>query len=229
MNKFFKTLQKYLLEYLPKQKCCSHNTIRSYKQALHLFVTYLTTAKQMKIKQIDFEMITREVVLDFLVWLEESRNCSASSRNQRLMVLRSFFHYSGVLDETLIALSFSINDIPLKKEQGKVVGFLTETALEALLAQPNTCSQKELRNQFFMILMYDTAGRCGEILGLKVRDLYLNTQYPIAYLHGKGNKTRSVPLLNKTVEHCKQYLKLFHKDEDFESEEYLFYTITHGV
>lgn len=64
---------------------------------------------------------------------------------------------------------------------------------------------------------------------MKVCDLRLDTKHPIAYLHGKGRKTRTVPLLNRTVQHCKQYLNKFHPDKDDRSEAPLFYTAIHGI
>lgn len=45
----------------------------------------------------------------------------------------------------------------------------------------------------------------------------------------KGRKTRTVPLLNRTVQHCKQYLSKFHPDKDDHSEVPLFYTAIHGI
>ncbi len=57
-----------------------------------------------------------------------------------------------------------------------------------------------------MALMYDAAARCSELLDLRVRDLRLETSHPSVCLTGKGNKTRAVPLMQKTVNHCKQYL-----------------------
>ena len=80
-----------------------------------------------------------------------------------------------------------------------------------------------------MILMYDTAARCSELLEMKVCDLRLDTKHPIAYLHGKGRKIRTVPLLNRTVHHCKQYLNKFHPDRDDHCEAPLFYTVIHGT
>ena len=52
---------------------------------------------------------------------------------------------------------------------------------------------------------------------------------PIVYLHGKGRKTRTVPLMPKTVQYCKQYLRKFHPSENEQSEASLFYTTIHGV
>jgi site-specific recombinase XerD len=80
-----------------------------------------------------------------------------------------------------------------------------------------------------MILMYDTGGRIQEILDLKLNDLALNQDTPCVYLHGKGNKIRVVPLMDKTIDHLKNYLKLFHPcTENTPNDTYLFYTVIKG-
>jgi site-specific recombinase XerD len=124
--------------------------------------------------------------------------------------------------------SFSATKIPKKNVPGKVVDFLSETALAALLRQPNLNSKLGLRNGFFMILMYDTAARCDELLHLRLRDVQLFGKEPIARLTGKGNKTRLVPLMPKTVEHYKRYLSVFHENTDTSSDAFVFYTVIHG-
>lgn len=229
MNDFFNAVRSFILEYLPNQRCFSKNTVRSYRQALNLFVLYLRTEQGLTIKQIRFDAINREVLLNFLDWLETVRRCSVNTRNQRLMVLRSFFDYSGIFDCTQVALSIIVQNIPVKTPQNKVVEYLSEPALEVLLKQPDPSKQIGLRNLFFIVLMYDTAARCGELLNMKVRDLRLQIQHPIAYLHGKGSKTRTVPLLTRTVQHCERYLRTFHANEPADSEKPLFYTIIHGI
>lgn len=229
MNDFFHAVRSFLLEYLPNQRCFSENTVRSYRQALNLFILYLRTEQKLTIKQIRFDTLNREMILNFLDWLETDRHCGASTRNQRLMVLRSFFDYVGMLDCSQIALSVAVQNVPIKAAQGKVVEYLSEQALEILLKQPDPTKRTELRNLFFMVLMYDTAARCGELLSMRIRDLRIKVQYPIAYLHGKGDKTRTVPLLARTVEHCERYLRAFHPNEPADSEKPLFYTIIHGI
>lgn len=227
MNNFFKTVRGYLLDYLPKQQCCSENTIKSYRNALNLFVEYLRIEKQLTVSQIDFNLIDRDLILEYLNWLESVRRCGASTRNQRLMVLRAFFKYAGTLDCTQVALEFAVKSIPRKKTSGRMVEFLSEDALQILLRQPDTRKRTDLRNRFFMTLMYETAARCDELLNMKVGDLRLNTRHPVAYLTGKGKKTRSVALLPKVVEHCKQYLQIFHADAG--KDDLLFFTVIHGV
>ena len=228
MNSFFKAVRGFLLEYLPKQKCCSANTVRSYRQSLNLFVAYLQKEGQFKLEQIDFEIIDRPLLLNFLEYLEEQRHCSVSSRNQRLMALRSFFKYAGMSDCVQAALYLTVSDIPIKKDAGKTVEFLSEEALSTLLNQPDTLRRAGMRNLFFMILLYDTAARCGELLNLKVRDLRLDGQHPMAYLTGKGNKVRTVPLMKKTVAHCEKYLRKFHGCSENRLDEYVFYTTIHN-
>jgi integrase len=181
----------------------------------------------MRVEKICFSTIDRNLVIGFLDWLESSRICSVSSRNHRLMVLRSFFEFAGVTDCIQMALCLDINGVPVKNEPGRIVEFLTETALEALLKQPDVNKTTGVRDQFFMVLMYDTAARCGELLNMRVGNLQFNAQHPSAYLYGKGNKPRSVPLLSKTVEHCKRYLQRFHPDPC--PDDYLFYTVIHGM
>ncbi len=227
MTDFFKAVRSYILEYLPKQRCFSENTVKSYRVALNLLVEYLRGEKLLTVSQINFAVFDRNVILGFLDWLECSRNCSVSSRNQRLMVLRSFFKYAGLLDCTQIALHLDVGKIPIKNAPGRIVDFLTENALQTLLKQPDTGAFLGLRNQFFMVLMYDTAARCSELLNIRVRDLQIDVKYPVAYLLGKGNKPRIVPLLGKTVEHCRRYLYMFHTDTGM--DEYLFYTVIHGI
>lgn len=226
MNEFFKAIRSFIIDYLPKQRCCSENTVTSYRQSLNLMITFLREVKGLKIGQINFEVFQREVVIEFLSWLETERHCGTTTRNQRLMALRSFFKYAGLLDCTKMAVSLDIRDVPIKKTKGKTIEFLSENALTAILNQPNINDRTGLRNQFFMVLMYDTAARCGELLQLRLVDLKIDNPSPSVHLFGKGSKPRIVPLLPKTVEHCKRYLKRYHQKSN--ENDYLFFTTLHG-
>lgn len=229
MNDFFDAVRRFLLDYLPKQRCLSNNTIRSYKQALNLFVSYMRDEKGVVTTELTFSRIDRDTILGFLTWLEAVRGCSVSTRNQRLMALRSFLDFAGQMDCTQTALYLSACNIPSGQAHRRIVEFLTEPALAALLQQPDPSKPKELRNLVFMILMYDTAARCSELLDMKICDLRLDAKHPIAYLHGKGRKTRTVPLLDRTVQQCKRYLSKFHPTANGHSEAPLFYTVIHGT
>ena len=81
------------------------------------------------------------------------------------------------------------------------VEYMSETALKILLEQPDPNTRCGVRDRFFMILLYDTGARIQEILDLQLKDIHLNDQTPCIYLTGKGNKTRAVPLMDKTIAH----------------------------
>lgn len=224
---FFKTVRAYLTVFLPKQKCYSPNTVRSYSQALNLLVDYIRTTKRTPLTQITFSILDAELIGAFLDWLQQDRNCSVTTRNQRLMVLRSFFKYAGMMDCGLVFLQMELSKIPVKKCAGRMIEFLSESALAALLDEPDGRSITGGRNRFFMILMYDTAARCQEMLDLRLSDFVLTGKTPYVYLTGKGGKTRAVPLMKKTLDHFHHYLDKFHPATTRDSGDLLFYTMIH--
>ena len=98
MSDFFDAIRRFLLDYLPKQRCLSKNTILSYRQTLNIFVAYMRDEIGIGAAELTFSRVDRDVILNFLTWLEKARGCSVSTRNQRLMALRSFLDFAGQID-----------------------------------------------------------------------------------------------------------------------------------
>ena len=111
------------------------NTILSYRQTLNIFVAYMRDEIGIGAAELTFSRVDRDVILNFLTWLEKARGCSVSTRNQRLMALRSFLDFAGQIDCTQTSLYLSACNIPSKEAHGRIVEFLTEPALTALLQQ----------------------------------------------------------------------------------------------
>lgn len=225
--KFYQMVRDFLTVYLPKQKASSSNTIKAYRESLNLLLEYLKEEEKLSLMDVSFERIPRKTVEGYLDWLEESRKCSISTRNHRLSSIRSFYKYAGNKDLSVIAYTLELEKIPLKKtEKTQQVKFFEEDALKAILAQPDTSTKKGIRDLFFMILMYDTASRNQEVLNLKVSDIRVSTKDSHVVLTGKGNKLRIVPLMQKTIEHYNNYIRLFHDGKV--TDEFLFYVIQKG-
>jgi len=225
---FFTTIRDFITVFLPKQKCCSPLTIKSYRETITLLLEFLKQTKNIPYSKIVFTLFDYSLITEFLEWVENSRNCSTSTRNQRLAVLKSFFKYAGIRNPARIACSIEISNIPSKKAPATIVDFLSESALKSLLQQPDTTKKRGIRDQFFMILMYDVAGRIQEILDLSVGDIAVGSRHPYVRITGKGSKQRLVPLMEKTVKHFQYYLELFHPVEKRSYDDPLFFTIVHG-
>ena len=67
MNKTFaEYLQLYFNDYLIIQRNFSSNTITSYKYTFKLLLKFITEIKNIKINQISFEVINKELIKEFL-------------------------------------------------------------------------------------------------------------------------------------------------------------------
>ena len=224
---FFKTVRDFLTVYLPKQKNASPNTIKSYRETLNLLLKFLDEKKKIPLHKVSFSDMEHKTLGDFLNWLEKSRKCSISTRNQRLMAIKSFFKYAVLVDATQMSFQVEVQKVSIKKTHSAAVEYLSQEGLKNILLQPNTKNDRGLRDQVLMTLMYDAALRCQEILDLKVRDVDLNAVSPSVLVTGKGGKMRSVPITPKAVEHVKRYLKKFHSQHNGRRDDYLFFTVLH--
>lgn len=225
---FFKLVRNFLTIYLPKNRCYSPNTVKAYRDTINLFREFLLEQKDVPFTKISFPMIDHALVYEFLEWLQTGRNCSISTRNQRLAALKSFLHYCAIEEPALTANYMDIQGIPALRETKRSILYLSQNALKKLLSQPDSDNRFGMRNRFLMILMYDTGGRIQEILDLRVKDLCLEFDIPLVYLTGKGNKVRAVPLMDKTIQHLMEYLRMLHPQYPHNGDDYLFYTVIKG-
>jgi integrase/recombinase XerD len=228
-ERLYKTIKNFLTVYLTNQRGYSHNTVKSYREVINLLLKYMQNTKKLSLPQISFEHFTSQNISEFLEWLQEKRSCSVSTRNQRLIAIRSFVSHAVTLDPALMDTQVEINKVPMKKEAVSVVKFLSEDSVKVLLEQPDISKSNGFRDRFLMILMYDTAARCQEIVDLRIGSIELHDKGSIAYITGKGGKTRTVPLMEKTIQHYKVYLEHFHPADMRNRDDYLFYTTIKGV
>jgi len=99
---FFQLIKEFLTVYVPRQKACSSNTVRAYRDVLNLLLEYLKETQNLCLSEINFDIITRQTVEEYLDWLEVKRNNSISTRNHRLSCIRAFYKYAADRDMAMV-------------------------------------------------------------------------------------------------------------------------------
>ena len=189
--RLFELIRGFLLEYLPKRRNYSGNTVRSYRTELDQFITFVARKRGVEISEVTFADFGRESVCSFLEDLESSRNCSIQTRNHRLNGIRSFVSYAATMDLEVVAVKQALEAIPMKKTEAREgVRHLTEASVAELLGIPNGRTQKGRRDLALLSFMYDTAARVQETVGTRLANLNLGER-PTVTLTGKGRKTRT--------------------------------------
>lgn len=224
---FFEYVNEFLHLYLPQQLGRSLHTVKSYGDCLSLFRRYAQDAHGISIFKLTFLEVDRNFVLGFLEWLssdsEGVKGDSPSTRNQRLACVKSYMKFSADKNISLSSLALQIHRIPPCKAPKPAVQAMSEKAIAAILRQPPN-TKIGLRDRTFMVLLFDSGARVSEIINLKVRNLSLDGPSPQVRLEGKGKKTRTVPIMEKTVGHLKQYLSIYHGVSACDVQP-LFYTV----
>ena len=83
--------------------------------------------------------------------------------------------------------------------------------MKILLSLPDADTKEGFRDQVMLSLLYDTGARVQELADLKVKDIRIESP-SVVTLHGKGNKTRQVPVMTKTRALLKAYLEHYRYD-----------------
>lgn len=203
---FARYLTQFLSVHLPGQRGTKRNTQLSYRDSFSLLLEYCRDHENISPEKLGISQVDRELILRFLQWLEESRNCKPATRNQRLAAIHSFFSFLMVEAPQYIELAQKVLSIPMKKTDKPPLMYLPLDAVKGLLDQPDCTTTQGKRDAVLLSLLYDTGARVQELVDLKVGDVSLNDTVTIM-LTGKGGKSRIVPVMRPTGELVKQYIK----------------------
>jgi len=205
-NDFAWYLSRFMTTYLSGEKKLSTNTIAVYRDTFRLFLLFCEQKLKIIPDRITISLFTKELIINYLDWLEAERKCSITTRNQRLSCIHGFFKYvQKELPERMFEVQRIIGILPGKTAK-TIVPYLTEDELKILFQQPDIRTKQGKRDLVLLTLMYDTGARVQEIADLKMKDIRLNTPAVIT-LHGKGNKTRHVPILGRVKDLLTGYLE----------------------
>ena len=205
-TEFATRLAEFLTHYLPAVRKLSPNTIRSYRDSFSLLLRFLRDSKGVPVEKVSLDDLQAPTLIEWLDHLENSRNCSPRSRNQRMAAIRSFLRYLAPTDPVRVQQLQRVLAIPGCRCDRAPVPYLEPDLLGALLAEPDMTTPRGRRDAVLLSLLYDTGARSQEIIDLRVRDVRLGSPAQVT-LTGKGRKTRIVPLMPATVALLRDYLR----------------------
>lgn len=186
-------LPRFFTEHLAKQRNLSAHTIAAYRDTFRLFLRFLHRTRRVRPAALSLDAISVDSVLAFLDHLEAARKNTPRTRNARLAAVRSFVTYaSDHLGPELPDLTRRVLAVPRKRHPRPLLGFLTRSEIEAILA----CTEKTWsgqRDRLFFLLLYNTGARVSELIHARVRNV-TESDFHHIHLHGKGRKDRLVPL-----------------------------------
>lgn len=203
---FAKVLESFLTIELPSTRNVSTNTIYSYRDTYKQLLNFMIAKNGITPEHLCIKHMNKDVVVSFLNYLETEQENSVSTRNQRLAAIHALFRYIQTQEPAYIFQCQQILSIPFKKLPKQNVHYLTVEEMETLLASPDQTTRKGRRDMALLCLLYDSGARVQELADLQVHDLRLSSPAQVT-LTGKGKKTRTVPLMEKTVPILEQYMK----------------------
>lgn len=202
----------FLNEYTPSQETHSACTLKSYQDAMSLYLNFLETTKGIRPEKLKGDCFCTENIEEWLLWLMNTRSCSTDTCNNRLASIRTFLKYLGKKDLAYLHLSQAASQIKRKKPCAKTVKGMSKEAISAVLNAPDTTTSTGRRDIALMSVMYSTAARIDEVLSMKIEHLRLDARKPCITVLGKGTKIRTLYLTPNAVSHLKAYLQEFHGD-----------------
>jgi site-specific recombinase XerD len=221
-----KLISEFLGDYAPSMLTTSDHTLKSYRDALTLYVAFLEF-QGVKPAGLGWACFGRTRIEEWIGWLKHTRGCSAATCNVRLASVRVFLGYAASRDVALLHLAQDAKTIRRQKTARAKVDGLTRDAVAAMLAAPDLATRAGRRDLVLMVLLYATAARLGELLTLKVGHLHLDGPKPYVTVTGKGQKTRTLYLLPRAVSHVRKHLAEAHGDKP-DPEAYVFYSRVGG-
>lgn len=198
--------QAFFAEHLQQQRAMSPRTVAAYRDAFVLFLDFATSKLHRQPTAMQLQEITPALILAFLDHLERERGNSVRSRNARLAALRAFLRFAGRRDVTALQVVEQALNVPMKRFERPMVGFLSREEMLAVIGEPGS-SWTSQRDHLLLRMLYNTGARVSEVIAIKVADVVLDGAACV-HLHGKGRKQRTVPLWRSTVKQIRAWLKL---------------------
>jgi integrase/recombinase XerD len=196
------TLQAFFCERLITQRNSSPQTIASYRDTFRLLLGYAQQQTGKHPCELDIDDLDAPLIGAFLNHLEQERDNSTRTRNNRLAAIHSLYRYAALRHPEHLATIGRVMAIPFKRH----VSYLGVEEIKALLAAPDRTSWLSRRDHALLPVAVQTGLRVTELVTLRVRDVSLSAGAHCRVI-GKARKQRAITLTRETVAVLREWLK----------------------
>jgi integrase/recombinase XerD len=185
---------KNFTTYLKLEKGLSENSIEAYLRDVSRFGNYCVDLLPQDVKPIH--------ISSFFTALLEAELLAETSQARMLSSIRSFYKY--LMYEDIIELDpCSLVEAP--KIGRKLPDPLTVDEIDLMLEVIDKSTPLGVRNASIIETMYSCGLRVSELVNLKIRDVYFDSDFVRVF--GKGSKERLVPLGSFAKRSIKNYME----------------------
>jgi integrase/recombinase XerD len=204
MNLIAPHIEAFLREHLGHHRGASQHTCDSYAYSFQLLFEFAAKRLKLAPSALMLERLDAELISTFLQNLEDVRRNSPETRNIRLAAIRSFFHFLEHRQPTALEQIRRVLAIPYKKTNTRLVPYLGQEEVQALLDAPDPATRAGIRDR--AMLHFAVAGglRVSELIGLRTEHLDLSSMSIL--VHGKGRRERALPLWKTTATAVRAWL-----------------------
>jgi len=184
------------IDYLMAERGSSQNTYNSYKRDLEKFLNFLKKKKKnpVNVKRVDIE--------NFILYLE-SIGLKKRSVCRAISSIRVFYNF--LLEEGALKTSPAVN-IETPKFTRSLPSVLSQDEVKRIIETPETSfNPLGLRDRAMFELLYATGLRVGELLDLKLSNIFLDEGFLRQI--GKGGRERIVPIGKYAKEWVSAYIR----------------------
>jgi integrase/recombinase XerD len=199
-------MEAFLREHLPRHRGVSSHTCDSYAYSFQCLFEFAADRFKIQPSVLSLEQIDAPLISSFLEHLEAARGNSPQTRNIRLAAVRSFFRFLQHREPGALGQVRRVLAIPFKKTDSRLVPYLVNDEVQALLDVPDPATREGTRDRAMLHLAICAGLRVSELTSMRFDDV--GAQAASIRVRGKGRRERALPLWKTTASAVRAWLAI---------------------
>lgn len=206
-------IQEFLVQFL------SADTKTAYIKDLKFFFNFLKSGNVQIIHPKDIQSFHFQLYRDHLL----EHGLSSATINRRLVCIRSFMKWA-IAAKLMDHNPLDTVKLPKVQTESPTTAFDDEEVLQ-MINSPDLLTHKGRTHRLVMILLFHLGLRRSELTHIKLQQISHERGHIILRIHGKGDKTRLIPLNLSVYNEIQNYIQYLQSNGiELGAEDYLIQT-----